>query len=349
MILTSYLRREILKPFFLIFFALTFIFTVYMLARYLAQAAEGEIPTGVIFKLVSLRVLIAQEILLPATFYFGVVIGLNRLFRNAEMIAMFACGFGTGHLLRAILPPALICTALVATLSLKVRPLAWQKFFALKASLARSFDLSRLKGGVFYQLPNGAVFFAPKISKKKKQAYEVFVYKREDGNVKVIRAKEGEENLKGERIYLRLKEGRQYEFQNEEGLILISEFETFTLPVGKRKRPPKEKLKAKPTRALWGLSTPEALAELEWRLSAPLGALVLAFLALALAPARPRESTVRPFLWALFFFVLYFYGGATLKKLVAQGSLPPWPGVFLILFVLIFATLLAFWFGWRRP
>ncbi len=346
MILTAYVRRQILKSFALLLFTLTFIFGVYMLARYLAQAAEGEIPTAVILKLVSLRVLIAQEIILPTTFYFGVLIGVNRLFRSAEMVAMFACGFGTKHLLRAFLPLTLVLFLTVASLSLMVRPLAWEKFYSLKEAASRRFALKRLKAKMFYALPKGGVFFAQRLDHKTGTAYQVFIYVRQDGNVRVIRAQEASEKRTNGRIYLLLKEGRQYEFQ-EGGLILVSEFESFTFPVEERVKESRDRLKAWPTRSLWLAKSKKALAELQWRILAPLGVLVLACLGLALAPTTPRKTTVKPFLWAIFFFILYFYGMASLKKLVAQGSFPALPGLFSVPLALAGVILVSFWYNWR--
>ncbi|NPA48802.1 MAG: LPS export ABC transporter permease LptF [Thermodesulfobacteria bacterium] len=346
MILTTYLRRQVLKPFFLVSATLSAIFTIYLLGRYLAQAAEGEIPARVVLELVGWRLLIAQEILLPVTFFFGMVFGLNRLFRKAEMLALFACGFEEKKVWQTFAPLILGFALAVAMVSLFLRPYAWANFFHTKARFEETFDLSRLKGGIFYKLSKDRTFFAQGIDPHEKRAREVFFYQRRGEDVKVIRAREClQKDLPG-KIVLLFLQGRQYEFQEEKKLVMISEFESFSLPLPRPVKSREEKLKALPTAKIMKLRTPKARAEIEWRLAAPLGALGLALLGLGISPSRPREKGGRPFLLALLIFVFYFYGQVVLKKAVAQGKIPPFPGIFwapLSLFLLAFISFHVFW------
>ncbi len=348
MILASYLRRQILKPFFLTFLALSSVFSIYMLGRYLAQAAEGEIPVEVVLKLIWWRLLIAQEIILPATSFLALVFGLNRLFRNAEMFALFACGFGKSRLWRALLPLLVGLLLLVTSGSLWVRPVAWNNFYTLKEQFAQTFDLSRLKRGVFYALPGGETFFAEEIDPHLKEARHVFLYQREgQKSLKVTYAEKAKEVLREGRPFLILEEGRRYEFQNEEGLVLVSEFEEFAFPLPFREKTTTERLKTFPTGRLFTSRKPPALAELQWRLAAPLGALGLFVLGVSLSPSRPRQRGARPLVLALLAFVFYFYGSVFLKKLVAQGALAPLPGIFLAPASLGIAALGSYFFFWR--
>ncbi len=348
MILTSYLRRQVLKPFLLVSITLSGIFAIYLLGRYLAQAAEGEIPARIVLKLVGWRLLIAQEILLPVTFFFGVVFGMNRLFRKAEMLALFACGFEEKDVFKSLLPVVLLVSLLVGLVSLILRPLAWQNFFQTKARFREKFDLARLKGGIFYKMPENRTFFAERIDPHQREAFHIFLYQREDKSVKIIRARVCfQKSLPGKEILV-FKEGRQYEFQNEEGLIMISEFESLNLPLPYPQRTREEKLKAFPSQKLLKLKTSGALAEIQWRLAAPLGALGLAFLGVSLSPSRPRQKGGRPFFLALLTFVFYFYGQVLLKKGVAQGQIPPWPGIFWAPLALFFLSGFSFSLFWRK-
>jgi lipopolysaccharide export system permease protein len=241
---------------------------------------------------------------------------------------MFASGFTQVQLYRAILSLALIVSLLVGVFSLHVRPWAWEKFFRSKVMAQATFDLARLKAGIFYELPGGRVFYAQELDPRKRMAREVFLYERAGDLKRVIRAEEALQVCSRNVVALLLRKGREYEWHQNKGSILISEFEDLRLPI--EITPPSEvrRVKALSTQILLRQRDREALAELQWRFSAPLSAFLLSFLGLTLSPLRPRESRFKRFPWALLIFTLFFYAGASLKKAVAQGLLSPWPGVF---------------------
>ncbi len=348
MILANYLRRQVLKPFLVVSLVLTGIFAALMAARYLAQAAEGRIPTEVIGRLILLRVLIAQEILLPTTFYFSVFWALGRLYRRAEMIAMYAAGFSFRRVNWAVLSLALALSLLTALFSFEIRPWAWKEFYRLKASSQRTFDLSRLRAGVFYELPEKRVFFAEKISRQDLRAEGVFLYQSDKGGPSVIRAKEASQELSAGEIFLVLRHGYQYDFDQTKALVLVSEFEVLKIFMARIGSPKTTKVKALPTRALWPPTTLEQMAEWQWRLSSPLSTLLLAFVALNLSSVRPRQTHLRRFPLVVLLFALFFYGGAIFKKMLMKGLLPVWPGVFTAHLALLVVALICYRF-WTRP
>ena len=329
MILTNYLRYQVLKPFLVISAGLITLFSGYMIARYLAQAAEGEIPVSVIGRLIFFRVLIAQEVLLPTTFYFSIILALGRLYRDAEIVAMFAAGFSLSRIYRAILTLAVAVSLVVAIFSLKVRPWAWQEFFNLKAKAKASFDLKRLKAGVFYELPEKKLFFAQELRPHERLARKVFLYEKDKALIRVVRAQTACQKGSGAQLFLLLQKGRVYEFRPGQKMIMVSQFEELKLPLLLPEASPPQKVKAEPTKALFQNLNTENLAELEWRFAAPLSTFLLAFLGLVLSHTRPREGRFKRFPWAILLFAAYFYSSAGLKKAVAQGAFPPLPGLYL--------------------
>ncbi|NPB10092.1 MAG: LPS export ABC transporter permease LptF [Thermodesulfobacteria bacterium] len=348
MILINYLRRQVLKPFIAISLVLVGVFVSFMAARYLAQAAEGKIPASIIGRLILLRVLIAQEVLLPTTFYFSVLLALGRLYRQAEMVAMFAAGLSPLRVYWAVLSLALMVAVVSGVFSLHLRPWAWEEFYRLKASSEREFDLRRLKAGVFYELPGGRVFFADKVDRHQALAEEVFLYGRDEGGPKIIRAARAWQEIKSQRLFLILDQGRQYEFNEKHSLILVSEFAALKIFVANLETPRKQKVKAMPTRELWPPAGPEEVAELEWRLAAPLSAILLAFLAINLSPVKPRQGHLKRIPLAVVFFAAYFYAGAALKKLLAKGLWPVFPGIGAAhLGLLLLSVICYYWFARR--
>ena len=164
MIIDRYIMREIIKPTVAVCAALVFIYGCYMATRYLADAVSGQLPGTTVIILILLRIAIALEVLLPTTLYLSVVIALGRLYKDSEMTALFACGVSTSRIMRPVFFVSLIIVAIVFSLSLYIRPWAYNQFFRLKAQAKANFDLTRMKSGTFYRIENGeSVIFAEKV------------------------------------------------------------------------------------------------------------------------------------------------------------------------------------------
>ena len=61
-------------------------------ARYLAEAAVGNMPADVIFSLLGFSSLGALSILLPIAAFLGVMLTLGRMSSDNELTVMAACG-----------------------------------------------------------------------------------------------------------------------------------------------------------------------------------------------------------------------------------------------------------------
>jgi lipopolysaccharide export system permease protein len=81
-------------------------------------------------------------------------------------------------------------------------------------------------------------------------------------------------------------------------------------------------LEARPTMSLVDSSDPGERAELHWRLTMPLMALVLALLAVPLARLKPRQGRYARVWLAVLIFFLYYNLVAVGKTWIARGTLP---------------------------
>ena len=82
--------------------------------RFLAEAAAGELDSGVIFELLLLKVTANSVILLPLSLFIGVLLAMGRLYRDSEIVAMQAGGVGVHRILRGIFAVAVVFACLVA-------------------------------------------------------------------------------------------------------------------------------------------------------------------------------------------------------------------------------------------
>jgi lipopolysaccharide export system permease protein len=307
------------------------IFGCYIATRYWEDAVQGQLPGVIVFQLILLRVIIALEVLLPTTLFLSVVIALGRLYRDAEITAMFACGISMTRVIRSVLLISIIIGVFVACLSLYIRPLAWNQFFWLKAEAKASFDLTRMKGGNFYKTGDGErVIFADKVDNQKNLAKRVFIQTKKDDSLQIIyadKATQYEDETTGEPIIV-FQDGQLYEFSRDDNKGLILQFENSAMHLEpKDVIQPKFKVKTLPTRTLLSSNDLEKTAELQWRLSAPLSIILLALLGIPLSRSSPRQGKYVNAPVAILIFAVYYNFNAILKKWVSQGFIDSIPGL----------------------
>jgi lipopolysaccharide export system permease protein len=191
MIIDRYLIREISKPLVVICTILVVIFASYEAAQYLAAAAAGLLSGKTVIYLILLKVAIGLEVLLPTTLYFSVVVALGRMYTDSEITALSACGVSIARVVRAVFYVALPLAILVASLSLYVRPWAYEKGYWLKEQAKAELDISRWKAGNFYRVRRmNRIIFAEEIDHENNRAERIFVHSDLGDRVQVIYAKQ---------------------------------------------------------------------------------------------------------------------------------------------------------------
>lgn len=357
MIIDRYIIREIIKPTVTICTVLIFIFGCYISTRYGEDAVHGILPGSSVFKLIVLRIVIALEVLLPTTLYLSVVIALGRLYRDAELTAMFACGISLARVIRSVFFVSLIGGLVVASLSLFIRPWAWNQFFQIKTQAESSFDLTRMKGGTFYAIGGGErVIFADKVDDQKNRAKRVFIQTKTEDSLQIIyadQARQFKDETTGKPILV-FQDGQLYEFPRSGANGLILEFEKSAMHLAPSDVIEHEyKVKAVATQTLLHSNNLEEIAELQWRFSAPLSTILLAFLAIPLSRSSPRQGKYVKAPVAILIFAVYYNFSALTKKWVSQGVIEVVPGIWwgqLLLTALIVLLLWqpAFLLPWRK-
>ena len=345
MIIQRYIIREILKPAATICAVLVCIFGCYISTRYGEDAIQGLLPGSSVFQLILLRIVIALEVLLPTALFFSVVIALSRLYRDAELVAMFACGISITRVIKSVFLVALAGSLLVACLSLFLRPWAWHQFFQIKAEAEANFDLSRMTEGKFYKTGNRTIF-AGKIDQQKNRASQIFIETQRANSRRLIysdQAIQYRDKTTGKPVLL-FQGGHLYEFSNINDNGLIFEFESSAMPLEPKQIIEQEyKVKAAATKTLFHSSNLEERAELQWRLTAPLSTILLALLGIPLSRSAPRQGKYANTFGAIGIFAVYYNFSVLTKKWMAQGVIAALPGIWwgqLLLATLVWVLLL---------
>ena len=167
------------------------IFAAFSSAAYLADAARGLLPLATVGQLILFKTLITLDLLLPTSLYVAVVVGLGRLYTDAEMTALNASCVSELRILKPALQLSLVVAVLVGVLSLHTRPWAFRMIYQLEAQALAELDISRLEAGRFYELgKTKEVLFAERIDRKLNRMEGVFLRSVIDNSARVIHARE---------------------------------------------------------------------------------------------------------------------------------------------------------------
>jgi lipopolysaccharide export system permease protein len=353
LIIDRYLIREIIKPLVVICTVLVIIFASYSAARFLADAVSGLLSGATVISLVLLKVVIALEVLLPTTLYLSVVIALGRLYTDSEITALHASGVGLTRVLKAVFRLSLVVAAIVASLSLYVRPWAYQASYRLKAQARAELDISRWEADNFYEIERGdRIIYADEIDHQRNRAEGVFIQRERGDRVQVIYAKEAYQTVDektGKEIMVIL-DGYLYEFPRHGDRGYMMKFEQSALPLRPEEiEPIGYKRKAAATMALARSDKSKDIAELQWRLSTPLSTILLALLGVPLSRASPRQGKYAKVVAAVLVYAVYYNISAMAKTWVEQGVVGSIPGIWWVqiilaglLLALLFQPTLAF-------
>jgi lipopolysaccharide export system permease protein len=347
MIIDRYIMREIVKPTVAVCTILIFIFGCYMATRFLVDALSGQLPGTTVIILILLRIAIALEVLLPTTLYLSVVVALGRLYRDSEMTAFFACGVSRGRVLRPVLYTAVLIAVIVASLSLFIRPWAYEQYYRIKAYAEANFDLTRMNDGTFYETEDGArVIYAEEVDHQRDEAERVFIRTERGDALQVIYARQANQTVdlsSGQQILV-FTDGYLYEFSRtgKEGRVI--QFEQSAMPLEpKEALHHKYRIKAASTGALARSDNRKEIAEFQWRLSTPLATILLALMGVPLSRSSPNRGKYAKITTAVVIFAIYYNLSALTKKWVERGIIDTIPGIWWIQLLLAGLLLVLLW------
>ena len=315
------------------------------LARVLSQAAANGFPREVVFALIGLTTAGNLSVIVPIGFFLAIMLGLGRLYHESEMAAIQSCGVGPAGLYRPIGVLAVFVVALLAWLSFSGIPAASARAQAIRAEAIREAQFGSLEAGRFRTFGGGSIVFYAERVDDNGILHNVNVFvdhsgEKPRGNAQVAadsKAKQSAQGKPGEgaaaangddtaqgvlEIWVAtraeqrgagqaeqtfvLYDGERYEGVPGSGAFRTIKFSEGDIPIrlgdeGNRTRRPDMKT----TGELLGSADPADVAQLHWRLSTPLSAIVLMMLAVPLARLRPRQGRFGKIGIAILFYFVY--------------------------------------------
>lgn len=329
------------------------------LARVLSQAAANDFPRHVVLALIGLTSAGYLTVIVPIGFFLAIVLALGRLYHESEMAAIQACGVGPKGLFRPIGLLGVLIAGLLAWLSFYAVPQASARAQAIRAEALRDAQFGALEPGRFRSFAGGnVVFYAERVDANGiLHNVNVFVDRRtEDGKQSVLEvwvASRAEQRGVGqpEQTFV-LYDGRRYEGIPGSGEFRLMQFAEggIPVPVGSIVTS-SSKAEMKLTSELLASGSQEDLAELQWRISTPVMALILMLIAVPLSRLRPREGRFGRIGLAVLVYFIYYQVLIAARTWIESGTLAVSFGLWWVhgLALLLGVWLLLPKLGWRRP
>lgn len=350
--LDRYIFREVAVTWIAVTGVLLVILLASQLARVLSQAAANGFPRDVVFTLIGLTTAGYLSVIVPIGFFLSIMLGLGRLYHESEMAAIQSCGVGPAGLYRPIAVLGIGVVALLTWLSFFGIPAASARAQAIRAEALRDAQFGLLEPGRFRTFGGGnIVFYAERVDdngilhnvnvfvdhtgeKKNKGATASNGAKTDKsandvGNLEIWVATRAEQRGAGqaEQTFV-LYDGERYEGVPGSGEFRKITFSEGGIPIrlgetGTKADKPGMKLTAELLRS-GGLTD---IAELHWRISAPLSAIVLLMLAVPLARLRPRQGRFGKIGIAILVYFFYSQLLTSARTWIENGVVPPSVGL----------------------
>ncbi|KXF80362.1 LPS export ABC transporter permease LptF [Enterovibrio coralii] len=350
MIIVRYLIRETVKTQLAVLFVLFLVFFSQKFIRVLTSATDGSIPGSDVLTLVGLYMPSMAMLMLPLSLYIGILITFGRLYAESEITVMNATGIGNKFLIRAALYLALITGAVAAFNSLWLTPWANNKEIKVMEQLEADTGLELLMQGQIQTTPDGqAVVYINNITGDGKDLHKVFIAQpvpRGTMRPNVVVAEKGYvSELPDGRQVLDLNQGTRYEGFPTRLDYTITDYENYQVLIGQREvRQKSRDWDAMPTPELIGQSSPQAQAELQWRIALVLCIPLMTMIVVPLSSVNPRQGRFAKLFPAVLIYLAYFLAISAAKSAVEEGTLPPEIGLWSVnIAALILAIGLLSW------
>lgn len=336
-VLDKMIMHDLLKTVLAVLSVIVVIIVSRKFIKVLAKAIEGSISNETVLSILGLNTVIAISTFLPASIFMAVLMVLGRMYRDQEMSAVASAGGGAAVIYRAVFLLIFPLSIAAGWLSLTAAPWAEAEIKAKIHKDSKKADLRGISAGRFSEYSHGEIVFYTENIDANKQMQNVFVQNRTGNTIGVINAKHGKlEHLPGG-LYLVLEDGERVQAIPGQLNVITEKFKQYAVRLEPKTSILHQQRYGIPSQTLWASTDLLDIAEMQNRLSIPLGVIFLSFLAVPLAKLSPRGGVYGSLLVA--FGIYFIYGN--LKRIshswVANETIPAslgYYGIYLLLLLL---------------
>ena len=344
-IIDRYIGQEIMVSWLSVLLVLVIVVASADAVHMLSWIAEGRIPVDALLPLMLVSLYEFSALLVPLSLLLGVLLAFGRLYKDSEMTAVMSAGLGPVQWYRPLVLIALPVSLALFALTLFVLPSVAEQRDQIMSEIKNRTELSSLFAGRFNQSKEGnAIFFLESQSEGGKVMDHVFHRQSRDGisHVDVARRARNQSSESGH-SYIVMENGTHYEGEPGSGQYRITEYAEYGIYVpDTRTIDSSTSLKAISSKALWDSDALLHRAELQWRITIPVAAFIIAMLALPLSYTTPRSGRYANLAVAILLYLVYSNLLGMARTWIIKEQIPVWIGtwwVHLLALILLFVLL----------
>ena len=312
----------------------------------LRKAAAGKLPTDVVFPFMITNFVMFSVAVVPFGLYLGVMLGMGRLYKDSEMSAMSACGIGGWTLYRPVFTLSMIAVVVISFLTFIATPWAARLEQKLETEIENRSELSGISAGRFNESRDAeSVMFVRDFSEDGQRMEEVFV-KGPDPDAKegVETAQYATQESTEHGQYLVFHHGSRYIGTPGSAAYKVIEFERHGIRLQQVQKEETALIRVgKNVSQLLASTSVKDKAELQWRLSLPFAAILLATVALPLSYTTPRQGRYARLALAILIYVPYWNLITLSKRWMKDEITPEWLGMWWVQVVFFVIALLIYY------
>lgn len=341
--MTRYLRKQCTQTSLVVLMLLFLVMVGTLFTATLRAIARGVLAPDLLFIELSLRSVDVLNILIPLSFFLGLLVALSGLYRNQEAVMLHAFGWSLRDILKALAPLAVVVFLITTVLALWVAPMAAQLSKELTSRASEEISLMGLSEGKFQNFfSDDGVIYVERIDPESKRVENIFANIHHPDRIDTITAAYGYEFTEKGHKYVALFDGYRNEGIPGSNRYHMMKFERndIKLPDLKQEIAALDE-QSKSTLALWHSDNILDQAQLHFRLVPPISVWVLFLLAVSLSKTSHREAKYINLVTGLAAYILLINMLTIGQSMLAQGRIPMELGLWWV-YVLFGA------YGWWR-
>ena len=266
---------------------------------YFEQAAEGNIDPGIILSVIALRFPDFITLLIPLSFFLGLLITIGRLNSEGEIHGYFSAGLSKFNLIKFLLPQAFIYFFITLVLSLYIAP--YTKNLSKDLLVIDSFEeqIDAIQSDEIVSLDDGGFLYVQTADEGLLEGVKLFQV--DEDNSFIVISDELLTTEKDKTIELNLKNGSFYGGLFSESPKIISNFNNFNFEIDKNISQSNDLSLTK----LFDYSSASDQATFQWNISIPITILILLLYGIYISSSKPREGKFSFMLPGMLIYVSY--------------------------------------------
>ena len=266
---------------------------------YFEQAADGNIDPGIILSVIALRFPDFITLLIPLSFFLGLLITIGRLNSEGEIHGYFSAGLSKFNLIKFLLPQAFIYFFITLVLSLYIAP--YTKNLSKDLLVIDSFEeqIDAIQSDEIVSLDDGGFLYVQTADEGLIKGVKLFQV--DEDNSFIVISDELLTTEKDKTIELNLKNGSFYGGLFSESSKIISNFNNFNFEIDKNMSQSNDLSLTK----LFDYSSASDQATFQWNISIPITILILLLYGIYISSSKPREGKFSFMLPGMLIYVSY--------------------------------------------